>query len=146
MMPSSRKGGKGRVSIRRPVAITPTLCAKLKAAASDRAPDAPLLVRGDGRAWNPNSLELCKLFAQVADRLNIKQTAYCLRHSSIVRALLANVPTRIVAANHDTSTVQLERVYSHFISDHSDTISRRGLIDTSAPTEGENIIPLTGRR
>jgi hypothetical protein len=145
MMPSSRKGGKGRVSIRRPVSITPTLAAKLKAAAGGRAPHEPLLLRADGTAWNPNSMELCKLFAQVAKRVGVRETSYCLRHSSIVRSLIAGVPVRITAANHDTSTTQLERVYSAFISDHSDQISRRGLIDTSAPAE-VNVIPLDGRR
>ena len=37
-------------------------------------------------------------------RLGIEQTAYCLRHSSIVRSLIAGTPTRVVAALHDTST------------------------------------------
>jgi integrase len=130
MMPSSRKGGKGRKSVRRPVPIPASLARKLKQAAAGRAPSTPLLVRSDGSAWNPNGMELWRLFAQVARRLGIEQTAYSLRHSSIVRALLAGTPTRVVAANHDTSTIQLERVYSAFISDHADTVSRRGLLDT----------------
>ena len=104
-----------------------------------------MLVRSDGSAWNPNGMELWRLFAQVARRLGIEQTAYSLRHSSIVRALLAGTPTRVVAANHDTSTIQLERVYSAFISDHSDAVSRKGLLDTGRPAE-DNVVPLAGRR
>jgi hypothetical protein len=50
-----------------------------------------------------------------------------LRHTSIVRAILANVPLRVVAANHDTSVVMIERNYSAFITDHSDAISRAAL-------------------
>jgi integrase len=146
MMPSSRKGGKNRKSIRRPVPITPTLAGKLKAAAGDRSSDEPLLTRTDGTAWPANGMELWRLFTQVAEWLGIQQTAYCLRHSSIVRSLLAGTPTRVVAANHDTSTVQLERVYSHFIGDHADAISRRGLIDTTAPVPDANIVTLAGRR
>jgi integrase len=146
MMPSSRKGGKNRKSIRRPVPITLNLAAKLKAAAADRASDVPLLVRADGTAWPANGMELWRLFTQVSERLGINQTAYALRHSSVVRSLLAGTPTRVVAANHDTSTVQLERVYSHFIGDHADAISRRGLIDTSAPTPDANVVTLAGRR
>jgi hypothetical protein len=46
MMPSSRKGGKNRKSIRRPVPITPTLAAKLKAAAGGQA---------QGRRWRPRT-------------------------------------------------------------------------------------------
>jgi hypothetical protein len=53
---------------------------------------------------------------------------YALRHSSIVRALLAGVPARVVAAVHDTSIGMLERTYSAFIADHADTIARRGLL------------------
>ena len=66
----------------------------------------------------------------------------CLRHSSIVRSLIAGTPTRVVAALHDTSTVQLERVYSAFIADHADTVARRGLIDTSTPTPAVNVVTL----
>jgi integrase len=146
MMPSSRKSGKNRKSIRRPVPITPTLAAKLKAAAADRAPDEPLLTRADGTAWPVNGMELWRLFTRVAERLGITQTSYCLRHSSIVRSLLAGTPTRVVAANHDTSTVQLERVYSRFIGDHADAISRRGLLDTAAPVPDANVVTLAERR
>jgi hypothetical protein len=37
---------------------------------------------------------------------------YALRHSSIVRQLLAGVPVRIVAAGHDTSVKMIEHTYS----------------------------------
>jgi integrase len=145
MLPSSRKGGKGRASVRRPVPITAALARKLEQAAGGRDRAAPLLTRHDGSAWNPNSMELCKLFAQVPAKLGIEQTAYCLRHSSIVRSLLAGTPTRVAAVMHDTSTRQLESVYSFFISDHADAVARRGLLDTSTPTPDESVIP-TGRR
>ena len=63
-----------------------------------------------------------------------------------MRSLLAGTPTRVVASNHDTSTLMLERVYSAFISDHSDMVARAGLLDTARPAEA-NVIPLTtGRR
>jgi hypothetical protein len=144
MMPSSKKGGKNREVVRRPVPIAPALARKLAQAAAGRGPGEPLLTRADGSAWNSNSMELCKLFAEVAKRLGIEQTAYCLRHSSIVRMLLAGTPTRVVAALHDTSTRELERVYSAFISDHADAIVRRGLIDTSQPAA--DVIALAARR
>jgi integrase len=142
MVPSSRKGGKSRKSARRPVPITSTLAAKLKAAAAGRAPDAPLLVRRDGTAWPINGMELWRLFAQVAERLGIKQTAYCLRHSCAVRMLLAGTPVRAVAAALDTSVVQLEKTYSHFISDFADSAVRKGLIDTAAPAFDGNVVSL----
>ena len=145
MMPSSRKGGRGRQSVRKPVSITASLARKLEAAAAGRPHDAPLLARPDGSPWRSDRMEITRLFAQVVGRLGIDQTAYCLRHSSIVRSLLAGTPARVVAANHDTSTVQLERTYSAFIADHADAVSRRGLLDTASPAEGI-VVPMTGRR
>jgi hypothetical protein len=56
-------------------------------------------------------------------------TSYALRHSSIVRMLLARIPIRVVASHHDTSTTMIERHYSAYISDHSDALTRRALLD-----------------
>lgn len=68
-------------------------------------------------------------------------TIYALRHSSITRQLIANVPIRIVAALHDTSVAHIEATYSACIADHSDALSRRTLIDTSQPA-ADNVVPL----
>jgi site-specific recombinase XerD len=106
---------------------------------------APLLMRADGSAWNPKAQELWDLFNQIAERTGIDATAYSLRHSSIVRALLAGTPTCVVASMHDTSTLILERVYSAFILDHADTVARRGLLDTAQPASA-NVVNLPGRR
>ena len=72
-------------------------------------------------------------------------TLYALRHSSIVRALLAGVPTRVVAAQRDTSVPMLERTYSQHILDHSDAVGRRGLLNT-APPVAVNVVALPGER
>jgi hypothetical protein len=58
---------------------------------------------------------------------------YALRHSSIVRQILAAVPIRIVAVNHDTSIAMLERTYSRHIGDHAEALARGALLDTDAP-------------
>jgi hypothetical protein len=55
---------------------------------------------------------------------------YALRHSNIVRQLLAGVPVRVVAVNHDTSVAMLERTYSRHIGDHADALVRAALLDT----------------
>src|SRR6516165_136846 len=52
-----------------------------------------------------------------------------LRHSSIVRQLLAGVPVRIVAAGHDTSVAMIERNYSRYITDHADALVRGAMLD-----------------
>jgi hypothetical protein len=67
-----------------------------------------------------------------------------LRHSSIARDLLANVPVRIVAAKHDTSIPMIERNYSKYIADHADVLSRRAMLDASI-SSSDNVVSLTQR-
>ena len=54
---------------------------------------------------------------------------YALRHSSIVRQLLASVPVRVVAAGHDTSVAMIERNYSRYITDHADALVRSAMLN-----------------
>ena len=62
-----------------------------------------------------------------------------------MRALLAGVPARIVAASHDTSISQLERTYSSSISDYADAVARRGLLAPAANAD-PNVVPFAGQR
>jgi integrase len=119
------------------------LAAALQEAAGDRAHDAPLLIRSDGSRWA--SIDLI-LFRRAAARAGLDSsiTPYALRHSSIVRSLLAGVPARVVASLHDTSVAMLEKTYSrHIVGDPSDAIVRRGLLDMGTPAGG-NVVPLAG--
>jgi integrase len=129
-MPCSKKGKRNRAIVRTPVPISRELAARLKRAAHGRDLGAPLLLRADGGAWRPeNKCHLQKPFAIVVKRAGIEGTTmYALRHSSIVRSLLANVPTRLTAATHDTSVTMLERVYSRFVSHAGADLARRGLL------------------
>jgi hypothetical protein len=43
---------------------------------------------------------------------------------------------------HDTSVVEIERHYSKFITEHSDQLSRRALLQLDAPV-GDNVVALT---
>src|SRR5205807_199930 len=75
-----------------------------------------------------------------------KVTMYALRHSSIVRQLIQQphpVPIRTVAVNHDTSVGEIEKHYSAYISDHTDAITRRALLDLK-PT-ADNVAPFPSR-
>ncbi|TBW33441.1 integrase [Siculibacillus lacustris] len=62
---------------------------------------------------------------------------YALRHSSIAWALRANVPVRIVAARHDTSTAMIERPHSAYVLDATEDLARRALVPLapSAPAK-----------
>jgi integrase len=143
MMPTSRKG-RARKASKRPVPITHELAAKL---ASNRAPGAPLLLRADGLPWQSgNDGDHSRLYAEAAARAGVTGTIYALRHSSIVRSILAGVPLRVIAACCDTSTTMLERVYSAYIADFADEIARRGLLVPTARPATKRVVPLAGRR
>jgi integrase len=125
-MPVSRKG-KGKKAVqKRPVPITPALAARLRAHAAGRR--GTLLVDGDGRPWATGCQQDRFAVAVRAAGLDPAEvTSYALRHSSIVRQLLANVPIRVVASNHDTSVEMIEAHYSAYITDHSDALTRKAL-------------------
>jgi hypothetical protein len=120
------------------VPITSDLADKLKRAASDRSINAPLLMKPDGTPWTVGDQR--RPFQKVMDCLGLTGTVYLLRHSSIIRSLLAGTPTRLVASLHDTSVTEIERTYSVHIADHGEAIARRGLL-TRQPAS-DKIIPL----
>ncbi|WP_025037034.1 tyrosine-type recombinase/integrase [Bradyrhizobium sp. DOA9] len=148
-MPKSGKGG-GRNRAKKKherysVPITTALATKLKEAAKGRAADAPLLVQSDGTQWGDNPgqryhRQIDKVVIAIG-RDPAEVTTYALRHSSIVRALLLNVPIRLVASLHNTSVAMIERTYSKYITEHSDEISRRALLQYE-PSVGDNIVAL----
>jgi integrase len=152
MMPKSGKGG-GRNRVQKKLEkyslpITLQLAARLKAAAKGRDASAPLLLKTEGTPWDKNpGQQYHQLVAKVVTAIGLDPavvTAYALRHSSIVRMLLLNVPIRIVAALHNTSTRMIELTYSKHITEHSDEISRGVLLQHEPPT-GDNVVALRER-
>jgi hypothetical protein len=146
MMPSSRKGHAGKVIVRRPMPISEDLATRLRAAAGDRAATAPLLTRDGNRPWSATSADHRRPFAQAVVRagLDPSVTIYALRHTSIVRQILAGTPLRVIAVAHDTSTKQIEITYSDRIADHADLVLRRGQLDTASVPQGDNVIAFKG--
>jgi integrase len=134
MMPGACKG-RGRKRIERhPVPITVNLARALKQSSISRPSEVLLLTRSDGAPWRHSDHR--HPFARAVTRAGLNPaivTIYALRHSSIVRQLLANTPIRVVAVQHDTSVVMLERTYSKYIADHADALSRSALLDTTRP-------------
>src|SRR5215472_8950004 len=153
MMPRSRKGREKKIT-RRPVPIPPSLAAKLRDSVSGQQLDAPLLSTPVKRR-NPSSKSLrwgrsdhSKLFARAVRAAGLdpnKVTIYALRHSNIVRQLLAGVPVRVVAVNHDTSIVMIERTYSRYIGDHADALALKALLELRPPA-ARNAMPLVTTR
>lgn len=127
MMPVSRKGGGVKKLTHRPVPITEALARRL---AGRRG---TLLVQSDGSPWGGNSHSVG--YAKIVKAAGLDPsvvTIYALRHTSIVRQLLANVPVRVVAALHDTSVAMIELTYSKHIADHADDLARATLPETTA--------------
>jgi integrase len=146
MMPSSRKGRGHKKTSRRPVPIPAGLATRLAAAAKGRAITAPLLLKPSGEHWKKS--DHSRLVARAVRAAGLDPdavTIYALRHSSIVRQLIAGVPVRVVAVNHDTSVVMIERTYSRHISDHADALARKALLDIAAPATG-NVVPIIAAR
>jgi integrase len=136
-MPTSKKGKRNKKITRRPVPITPATAAMLRVAAAGRPGNAPLLTRPDGGAWLACDPRLP--FARCCKGAGLdpdKFTPLALRHSSITRQLLANVPVRLVASAHDTSIAMIEKTYSAFITEHTNA----GQLLDLAPLV--NVVPL----
>jgi len=145
LMPSSRKGRGVKKVQRRPLPISANLAARLRLAAQGRPGTAPLLVKPGGEPWRKS--DHARLFVRAVRQAGIEEselppstlTIYALRHSNIVRQLISGVPIRIVSVNHDTSVGMLERVYSRYIADHSDELSREAMLDFGAPAAAKGV-------
>jgi integrase len=147
MMPSSRKGRGQKKVTYRPVPITTSLIARLRVITAGKPENSPLLLKPSGKQWKKS--DHSRLFRRAAKRAGEDPagvTIYALRHSSIVRQVLAGVPIRVVAVNHDTSVAMIERNYSKYIADHADALSRATLLDVTPLASAENVVPIaTGR-
>src|SRR5262249_28656753 len=129
--------------------IRPALGVVLKQEAVGRASEAPLLLRSNGERWGHGRRRHHRNdFRAVAEAAGLDPdvvTLSALRHSSIVRQLVANTPIRVVAPIHDTSVKMTERTYPRHIAEHPDALARRALLDTMTPAAG-NVVALPGRR
>jgi integrase len=151
LMPLSAKGRRrDKRHERRSVPIPPPLAAVLKREAAGRPSEAPLLLRSNGERWGHGRRRHHRHdFRAVVEAAGLdpdQVTLSALRHSSIVRQLLANTPIRVVATLHDTSVKMIERTYSRHIAEHTDAIARQALLDMSKPPAADNVVPLAKGR
>jgi integrase len=141
-VPPSLKGRSTKP--RRPIPVpidAATLAALLPttrdATGQPRDPDALLLTTHEGLPWSTSLLpRLWRRALSLAD-LRSDILPYDLRHTSIVRQLLASVPIRLVAQAHDTSVAMIERHYARFISADAEDVLRgtlRPLVGQDAAT------------
>jgi integrase len=141
-VPVSHKGNGPKAVPRRSVPIGSALAARLRVAAANRPVTEPLLTKPSGEPWRKS--DHSRLFARAARAAGQdpeEVTMYALRHTSIVRQLLAAVPIRVVAQSHDTSVAMIEKNYSRHIGDHSDAVVRAAMLDMGDDATG-NVVPI----
>ena len=85
--------------------------------------------------WRSAS-ELTRIWVTIVAKAGLPDDIlpYCLRHSSIVRGLRAGLPTRLVAAIHDTSVSMIEKHYSAYVVDAMDDIAARAVVPLVDPS------------
>jgi len=138
-MPTSRKGStrkKVRKVEYRPLPISLRLAAMLRQRANGSTANEPML----DKVW-----KVAPRFRTVIERLGLdpELTPYCLRYSSIARQLVRNIPIRICASNHDTSSIVIERFYTRHLAKakQSDALTRATLLDLYQPPTS-NVTPI----
>lgn len=140
MVPPSRKG-RGKVGKPIPVQVGSDVLAALRRATEGRQGSDILLERWryrqvkpteweriDRRAWTSAS-EMSRWWAKVVEAAGCPGVIpYALRHSSIVRAIRAGLPIRLVAALHDTSVAMIEKHYSRWITESLDDLAAAAVV------------------
>jgi integrase len=153
MVPVSRKGDGVKRSSHIAVRVGNDVIAVLAKAIAGRKSHEALLLRPRwktvkvgakwakaGRvAWSA-VFEMQRPWLQIVARAGLPSDLipYCLRHSSIVRGLRAGLPTRLVAALHDTSSVMIEKHYAAYIVDALDELAAKAVV----PLTSEPVAPL----
>jgi integrase len=142
LVPVSRKGRGGAKGHAVTVPIGADVVAALAPVAARRPADALLLERWraiqkpgsvewhrDRRGAWQSSAELVRPWQSIRERAGLPDVvAYSLRHSSIVRAIRSNLPLRLVAALHDTSTAMIERHYAKWITGGLEEMARAAIM------------------
>jgi integrase len=150
-IPLSRKG-RGKSEGHYPLRVGQDVIDSLRPALRARSSSEPLLCRwrkkqvpreaNRGLIWvrdyrGPwtSAAEITRPWREICASVGLAGTIpYALRHSSIVRAIRAGLPIRLVAAMHDTSVAMIERHYARYIVDGLEELTARA------------IIPMTGSR
>lgn len=155
LVPVSRKG-RGAKSGSITVPVGQDVLDALVPVVTGRAPDAPLFERWrsvqakGGIVWQrdrrgpwQSAAEMVRPWQLIRDRAGMPDVIpYALRHSSIVNGIKANLPIRLVAALHDTSTAMIERHYSKWITTGLEELARAAIVPLVPSEEGGKVIPM----
>jgi integrase len=154
LVPPSRKGRGQKKLERIAVPIGADVIDLLKPVLNGRPGPLPLLERWkvvqvgpsewrrDRRTSWRSASELQRPWAAILKSAGLPREVlpYALRHSSIVRNLRVGLPTRLVAALHDTSSAMVEKHYSAYIVDAMEELAARAVVPlVNVPTQ---ILPM----
>ena len=158
MVPVSRKGNGEKKLTHIGVRVGDDVLAALAKATAGREGSASLLLRprqprqkptgaakwkkGERGPWYSANELSQRPWPPIVKRAGLADgtVPYALRHSSIVRGLRAGLPTRLVAALHDTSVAMIERHYAAYIVDAMDELAARAVVPlTTAPA---TVVPI----
>jgi hypothetical protein len=93
-----------------------------------------------GRGPWQSSSELVRPWQAVRERASLAEVIpYALRHSSIVRGIRTNLPIRLVAALHDTSTAMIEKHYARHITSGLEEMAREAIVPL-VPDDGRKVV------
>lgn len=142
MVPASKKGRGSKQLEHIAVPVSTDVIVALEPILKQRKPEAPLLQRWrhkqiapstwvrDRRGPWKSASELTRPWATIIKKADVPADTliYALRHSSIVRGLRQGLPTRLVAALHDTSSAMIEKHYAAYISDALEDLAAKAVV------------------
>jgi integrase len=129
MVPASAKGRISKAGAPIAVPIGDDTTERLRPLTRGRMGHEILLSRRPGVPWvHANEMRDQWPAALAAAGLPTDLVPYSLRHTSVVRMLSQGVPTRFVAAVHDTSVKMLEQHYARFVTSEVEDSVRAALV------------------
>ena len=112
--------GKDKHGQDRKITLPPATATVFADQGKDKLPQAPLLARADGSAWNKDAWKYPVKHAVIAAGLPSNATAYSLRHSTITDLIaLHRLDTLTVAQLSGTSLMMIEKHYGHLLREHA---------------------------
>ncbi len=111
--------GKDKAGRDRKIALPQVTAEFFAKCCKDKLPNAPLLPRSNGSAWDKDAWKYPVRDAVSAGKLPEGVTAYTIRHSVITDLIHAGLDTLTVAQLSGTSVLMIERHYGHLTNKHA---------------------------
>jgi integrase len=145
MLPASRKGRGQKQAEKIAVPLADDVISVLQPATEDRANISVLLERWRHKQvgpakWEKESRGPWRAASELdapwkailfKARLSKEIVPYALRHTAIVRGLGVGLPTRLVAALHDTSVGMIEKHYAAYVVDAISDLAAKAVLELS---------------